>query len=293
MIIQDSHLQALAALGHYRYLTRQQLLRLGVCRSASYLARILRELELTAAPYLRSFRYGVHPLAGRLPRIYALTRDGAELLSDTYRQDASEFFFPARQAAPLRHDYFHRLATIDFQIELTRAAPTIGALRWFQAYFHHSPSPSGTGRPRSLTRVPLGKDTIVPDAVFRLDSRGRGAWLFALELKNGNDTGALLKQAEKHVRALEAGVLSEHYAFPSAYRVLWVLDRYWHEGQYRTAEQPLYAAMRAIGERKEWREFLPCFAFTTLERVQTDFVKEWFFVRPDGVIEQGKEGMLG
>lgn len=293
MIIQDSHLKLLSALGRYRYLTQRQLLRLAVCRSASYLARILRELEQTAQPLVRSFRYGVHPLAGRLPRVYVLTRAGAERLADARREPVDAYFHARAQAPPLRHDYFHRLATIDFQIELTAALPTLGQLQWFEAYFHHAPRGAGRpGRPRALSQVTIGKEVLVPDAVFRIDTARQSAWLFAVEVKNGNDTGAMLRQADKHIRALEEGVLSTNYAFPSAHRVLWVFDRYWYDGEYRPAEPPLHAAMRAVGQRQEWREFLPCFAFSTLERLKTDFAREWFYVRPGGLIEQGSGGMF-
>lgn len=54
----------------------------------------------------------------------------------------------------------------------------------------------------------------------------------------------------------------------------------------------MYAVMRALAERSEWAAFLPCFAFTTLERLTTHFANEWFYVRANGVIEQGRGGIF-
>jgi hypothetical protein len=295
MIIQDSQLRLLDALATYRYLIPRQLLRLGVCRSRPYLYSILRDLEQTERPLVRKITYGVHPLAGRLPKVLCLTRHGAELLADIHHTSAETYFYPRRHVSPLRHDYFHRTATVDFQIELNRFAEAGGRLAFFQAYFHHT-SERGThrspGRPQARTRVPLAGGVLVPDAVFRLELPTGDAWLFALEVKNGSDTSAVLRQGENHIRALEEGVLSTKYGFPSAYRVLWVFDRYWYDGAYRSAENPMYAAMRALAERKEWSEFFPCFAFTTLERLTTSFADQWFYVRPNGVIEQGRGGIF-
>jgi hypothetical protein len=60
----------------------------------------------------------------------------------------------------------------------------------------------------------------------------------------------------------------------------------------RFLKNPMYAVMRAFGEQREWSEFFPFFAFTTLERILKDFAAEWFYMRDNGVINRGKQGIF-
>ncbi|MGZ8997123.1 MAG: hypothetical protein ACXW3P_11655 [Rhodospirillales bacterium] len=296
MIIPDSQLRVLEELAVYRYLIPRQLIRLGICRSLPYLYAILRDLETGERPLIRKIEYGVHPTAGRLAKVLYLTRQGAELLADYLSIAPETAFYPKQHNNPYRNDYFHRTATIDVQIELNRFAAASGfALPYFHAYFHKTGANRGTaphGRLQAMTKVRLASGAIVPDAIFRLDPVSGPPWLFALEIKNGADTGAALRQIEGHIRALEDGALSARYGFAQAHRTLFVFSRYWHGTDYRSAEGPMYAVMRALAERTKWAAFLPCFAFTTLERLTTDVANEWFYVRANGVNEQGSGGMF-
>lgn len=295
MIIPDSHLRVLEHLAAYRYLTPQQFLRLGVSDSRQWLWRVLRQLESGERPLIRKIEYGVHPAAGKLPKVNYLAKSGAEELADGLGRDPRAIFYPKQHTNLFRNDYFHRTATIDFQIELARYVRSVGALPWFHAYFHKQGSNRAAvpaNRLQAVTKVKLQRFSIIPDGIFRLDTADGNPWLFALEVKNGADTGAALQQIEGHIEALEEGAVSSQFGFSKAHRVLFVFSEYWHGIQRLPADNPMYALMRALAERREWSEFLPFFVFSTIERLQRDFASEWYYVRPSGVIEPGRGGLF-
>lgn len=172
---------------------------------------------------------------------------------------------------------------------------SVGALPWFHAYFHKQGSNRTTlpnNRLQAVTKVKLQRFSIIPDGIFRLDTADGNPWLFALEVKNGADTGVALQQIEGHIEALEEGAVSSQFGFSKAHRVLFVFSEYWHGMQRLPADNPMYALMRALAERREWSEFLPFFAFSTIERLQRDFASEWYHVRASGVIEPGRGGLF-
>lgn len=295
MILHDSHRKVLEAVADYRYLTPAQLQRLGVSRSRAWLWRVLRELEAGERPLLKKLEYGVHPVAGKLPKINCLSAAGATTVAAARGCPPEAIYYPRQLTSRFRSDYFHRTATIDVQIELTRYAEEIGRLAWFAAYFHKRGANRGTapgGRLQALTRVELPTGAIIPDGLFRLETATGQDWLFALEVKNGYDTAAVLTQLEGHITALESGALSAQFGFPAAHRVLVVFNGYWHGDAFKPADAPMYAAMQALAGQRAWSEFRRFFAFSTVERLQRDITGEWYYVRPSGLIEPGRGGIF-
>lgn len=51
--------------------------------------------------------------------------------------------------------------------------------------------------------------------------------------------------------------------------------------------------MKRLAESRDLTDYYPFFAFSTLERLRCDFLREWFYVRKNGTIEQAHNSIFG
>jgi hypothetical protein len=173
-------------------------------------------------------------------------------------------------------DYFHRNATVDFQIELRSFAGAHGVeVEFFHTYFdttgaNRNPDPAE--RLQRLTKVPLDDGFFIPDAIFAVRPPDGSRYLYALEVYNGLDTGRVHGQLTKHRRALEEGRLSELHRYPHAHRVLCVFE---NDNALRAAAERLKGdPVFAVGGMRNQ------FAFSTLPALRQDFAAGWEFFEP-------------
>jgi hypothetical protein len=271
----ESNLQVLEYLHTYRFLTAPQFFRLGVTSHIESTRRTLRCCLSGGRKYVAAAEFGALPRRGRLPRVYYLTKHGAELLADVWRVDPATINYPVGTPLYFR-DYFHRNATTDFQIELRQFAGAHEAeVEFFHTYFdtrgaNRSADPAA--RLQRLTKVPLGDSFFIPDAIFAVRPPDGSRYLYALEVYNGIDTGRVHRQLTKHRRALEEGRLSELHRYPQAHRVLCVFE---NDHALRAAAERLRAdpAFAVGGMRNQ-------FAFSTLDALRKDFATGWEFFQP-------------
>src|SRR5512132_1134794 len=133
IVITESTFRVLEYLHTYRFLTAPQFLRLGLAEHIDSVHYMLR--GLIAGGHVDFVEFGVAPGIGRLPRVSYLTARGAECLAEAWRVDPKTINYP-KGGRVFRHDYFHRRATIDFQIELRLFTGRSGAgVEFFHNYF--------------------------------------------------------------------------------------------------------------------------------------------------------------
>jgi len=265
------NLEILQLLNRYRFLTVPQLRRLGVANQDQSITRMLRRFPQGAQAWIghKDF-YGVSSDQGtrRLARIHYLRRAGALQLQQLFDLEPEAVAFE-RSEPPFLHDYYHRVATVDFHIELDRFCTEQGlSVRFFHTYFDREGSnrdPDPARRLRSLTRVFLDAEAFIPDGVFLVTGPDGKSRLFALEIFNGFDTLRVFKQLRKHLRAQVAGAISLAYGLELPCRVLAV-----HE-----TEAALRAELKRVREAPEFAGLEPYFAFHTLEGVQQGFNQGW------------------
>lgn len=270
----ESNLQVLEYLHTYRFLTAPQLFRLGVASHIESTRRTLRRFA-EGRKYVAAAEFGVLPKRGRLPRVYYLTARGAAYLADVWRVDPATINYPIG-AHLYSRDYFHRNATVDFQIELRSFAGARDVeVEFFHTYFdcvgaNRNPDPDA--RLQRLTKVPLDDGFFIPDAIFAVRPPDGSRYLYALEVYNGLDTGRVHGQLTKHRRALEEGRLSELHRYPHAHRVLCVFE---NDNALRAAAERLKGdpAFAVGGMRNQ-------FAFSTLPALRQDFATGWEFFEP-------------
>jgi hypothetical protein len=294
MLLSESQIRVLSELATYRYLTVPQLVRLGVSPNRTYVRSVLLEMESAQKPLIRKIEYGAYGGTGRLPKFVYLTKWGAEQLAEYRQAEPETVFYPKQHGNPFRNDYFHRTATIDFQIELNRFAVGNGNIPFYHAYFYKEGSNRGGGmRLQSKTKVRFEREYIIPDAVFRFDVPGRHDWLFAVEVKNGFDTKATFAQIRRHVDAIASEAIEKAFAFPERpVRVLFVFSEYWRRMERKSAENPMREVMKRLADSRDLMDYYPFFAFSTLKRLRCDFLREWFYVRQNGAIEQVQNGIF-
>ena len=148
--------RTLEALSAYRFLTVEQMQRLGVGADRKHLGERLRALANRGLIGVLS--WGVYPGLGRLPRMYHLKAKGAATLAAFLRVDVSEVPFVAG-TPKFEMDHLHRRATVDCHIALTQWAAGAGRLvTGFRPYY---------GGQAIRLRLAGGR-TLYPDAVFDL-----------------------------------------------------------------------------------------------------------------------------
>jgi len=269
----NSQIKTLEMLATYRYLTGQQMMKLGVCKNKHTLSRLLAPLAREKKAYIKVFSFGVQVGVGRLPFLYCLTPRGARLLAEYWQCDPKEIRNP-KGVKIFSRDYHHRVATIDFEIELKQFAEIHELnVSLFNTYFdvtgaNNHPDPDV--RRLSKNRIPIGDIYFIPDAIIKIDGANK-SWVFTLEVHNGFDTKRLQRQLEKHLLALNQGTVSTFLNYPYAHRILSILED----------RKALKAVLNRICADVAFQEALPFFAFSTLEDIRENFVKNWWFA--DGV----------
>lgn len=273
-----NNVEILRLLNRYRFLTNPQLLRLGLVKESTSIHRLLRRFKDGKRPYIGGKDFGFIAGRGRLHRIYYMEKRGAKLLADTLRMDEDEISFEASRP-PFLQDYFHRVATIDFHIELDLFAEQHECeIKFFHTYFDTEGANRGTPpdqRLRRLTKIPLGKYHLIPDGIFLMNTPDGKQHLFALEVYNGRDSKRVHKQLEKHMQAQAEGAISEAYGLALPYRVLMTFE----------TEGAMKAVMSRIQGDSQFSNSEPYFAFNTIERLREDFARSWkFFSGREGTI---------
>jgi hypothetical protein len=200
------------------------------------------------------------------------------VLTEALRLDDEEVHFE-KVRPPFAQDFFHRIAVIDFHIELDLFCQKFGCrVAFFHTYFDTKGANRGTPaseRLRKMTKVPLGKYHLIPDGIFLVDPPDHKQRLFALEVYNGRDTKRIHKQLAKHLQAQAEGAVALAYGLRLPYRVLLTFE----------TENALQAVLKRIREDPLFAASEPYFAFSTLEAIRGDFARNWWFF-------SGKQGCI-
>ena len=252
----------LRALATYRFLTPQQMRMCGVSQSRRHLYTILSTLSRRSPKLIAELDFGVLPGKGRLPRVYYLTKAGADLLDFEGREVPRT---PSRVRL-FNSDYFHRVNCVDFHIALRNWATASGAsVDFFHSYFDPAPERTSRGGLHPRTRIKLADRVLVPDAVFSFTTPNSLPRLCAFELYNGRRTARVESQLSAYLAALDSEAIEETYRYPHAVRILAVFDD-------PAGERLAHAR---ISQRPDFATYAPSFFLKTLEAVSTDFVHAW------------------
>ncbi|MBT3844136.1 MAG: hypothetical protein HOD58_02405 [Gammaproteobacteria bacterium] len=148
---------------------------------------------------MKSIDFGVIPGHGRLARIHYLSEAGKRTLISGTPLEPHEILAPAKNASLFQRDYFHRIATIQFNIQFQQWLASHGyTLVAMELYFNRQ---SIDGQYRSATRTKSHGRFVEPDAVGVYRAHGL-FHTFLFEQHNGKDAKRAIRQIEQHCLGL-------------------------------------------------------------------------------------------
>lgn len=261
-ILTDSQVKALVALARYRYLSVQQMADCGVGKNPANIRNhtLYRLHKRTRDNLVQCQSYFATNIKfGRLPHIYALTKQGAEFVEGI--KDLDSVRYPVGSIQYI-NDYFHRTTYVDFCIAVDKWADAHEdrEVLSFSHYFDKSGA-NRKGQPmRSLNRVLASESVgeIEPDGLFFVDT-GNKVRAFAVEIHNNTDTKRVIQQLAKHTHAINSGVISKRFDHNKASFVLSVA---------MTKEQSELIKKRFLTV-PEFERFSNLFLFSDIETIKS------------------------
>lgn len=223
--------EILRALNIYRFLSRAQMLELGLAKDPGHLGKVLGSMVsakkgrdgLPLEKEIGMLEFGTIPGVGRLSRLHYLAEKGAEWLE--------EFDADGPPAKPVKHpprfqnDYFHRVRTVDFYIMLTQFAAAQGHdITLVRQYFNRLPKQGNTPA-RPSTSIDLRPGYIDPDSIYMLRDPDGTERLLLVEIVNGHPVKRVAEKFPKYAQAIHAKHVNDAFNFGKrAPRVLWLFE---------------------------------------------------------------------
>lgn len=278
----ELEVRVLEHLATYRFLTIKQLLALGATKHKRHLQATLRALagihekegrtaprryQPYRKPVVEQMRFGINREVGggKLPFVYTLTVQGAQLLAEL-RSDERPVYVSAVPKFP-RQEYRHRLGCTDCHIAVRTWAErnhNQARLDFYHVDFNHSRKLKN--RPIADTRVELTDGRVIkPDAVFRLTMSDQRERLYALEFWAGSEVALIEQKLELYRHALHDGAVERTFAFKHGVQVLAVFQQ----------ERTLRHVFERLEARANFQPFSRHFLFATLEELQEDMASGW------------------
>lgn len=268
--LNNTHQAIFDALATFRYLTPDHMMLLGVTKNKGYLYDTLskliwankKEKKLRKPAVLVELDYGVLPGKGRLSRLYALTRHGADLLEEA-QGEGRNLTIPKRIVAT-PSDYFHRCGSIDFHVALELWAHSENVqIDFYKAYYE--PRGNGSSKFAPVTRLKMDRGYLDADAFFAFTTSDGVKRLCAFEMCRGRRTKYVEDKLIAYMQACEKAVIENAFNYDHGARVLCVFEdaRALELMQKRLAIEPTF---------DEYREI---FFAKTLANVMEEFKEGW------------------
>ena len=255
--------EILKALGTYKYLTYEQMIRLGIATQESNLSKQFGML-----------RDRIKPLAATIPNrpinVKAknfLTKRGKEFLVKNYGWDASSIKFLPKIPENDNNGADHRTATIDCQIAIDLECENDDTISIFcDTYFDKVDDNPFNKKHKSKTAILIdSKNSIKADLVFMLKTTKQKE-LYFLEVENGKDSGKSLEKCKQFGKAIYFKQANEKYNFHSGYRTLWVFIK----------ESTMKNTMNRMQEDSFFKQLNEYFLFKTISQIKKgNFFENW------------------
>lgn len=261
--ITETQLRILERLNDYRFLTVQQMQRIGIAKNTQTIHKAIKALHDAGKRLVNYAEFGTFPTLGRLPRMHYLTKHGAKVLAEALRIDQSEISYP-KGVKVFSRDYFHRVETIDLHI-LARSfceAHEGVELDFFQVYFEHTGAnhwgdPSKPKR-EALNKIIIDENTaLIPDCVFRISDPNGKPFLFVGEIYRGHSTKRLQQQLYKYLASIQTGAINNAYNYLSGFPILIICER----------EKAMNSLMNRIKGDQGFKYAEDYFLFRTLDQI--------------------------
>jgi len=262
--------QVLRALCQYRFLTVDQMLRLGISKNA----KSLRDKTLFALRHhgcIHSEKIGSF-----LPDIHHLTQHGANILSQLEPWD--EVTPPSNKRTPFSALFAqHRFGQVDFHIGLSQWVASRGDVEILLALQDFVRRSGKEGKPaKSVTemKVPTLNKAVIPDGVFAINAYTGRIAVYLIEIHRSTQTKAVTEQLAHYFEIIKNAAVQETFGYPV------------HPIICSVHHQPsvLAKVKKRLLELQEFQSFKRNFVFHTLADLSDNFSTGWHFA--DGSVAQ-------
>ena len=264
--MKESQIRVLEYLSRFKYLSVEQMFKLGVLNNKSGIYQILKPLKEGKRNLIDLKNFGVAPVYGKLDAFYFLTKYGVQFLNSELFYD-EDIKFPIGKSTLFSRDYFHRKFTIDFHINLYMFLNANSEKLYFVDYYFDKLGSNRTNKNlRAKNHIEIAKmgAYIIPDIVFKFNIDNRD-YLYLFEQHNGKDTKRLIRQLESYLLVLQSGVASIKYKFDRSVRVVVVFEHISIKN----------ALLERLSVTKEFQAFVNFFIFKTNDEVADNFFDGW------------------
>jgi len=279
IILTEIQSQVLAQLGIYRFLTADQIVRLGVSQSIDYLRKNtlkkLQSLKLTGfAVTQKAVLNNTH--------LHYITEKGARVLAEQQGVNLSQINYPTGKVKVVSH-IPHMIKTIDCGISARLWAIQNEIDLSFAHFDFEKQRGTGAvhvnGRPQSLTRINVpyeGKGGKEADFLFMatIEAKDKAKknsdpkeenYVYALELENYPDTSNIANKLMHYTEIILSGWTADNFETAWDMSILSVYDN----------ENALKLVPKILNKKAGFSNFKDFFFFNSLEQVKKDFSKGW------------------
>lgn len=201
--------KVLQALSIYRFLTVDQMLRLGISKNAKSLRDktlfALRHHKCIHSEKIGSFLPDMHHLTKRGRDILCLVENiEVEPVPSNKRQPFSALFAP------------HRFAQVDFHIGLQQWAAQRGdaeVLLELQDFVRDANTGKGRTKPATELAVPGLINTIIPDGIFAAGLVTGQVAVYLVEIHRSTQSKAVTEQLNRYFEVIKSGIIKQKYGY--------------------------------------------------------------------------------
>lgn len=262
MRLTEKQIKILEALARFKFLTSQQLQLIFTLQSCSYINTAIRKMNTWKTSLINSIDFGIAPWKGRLARVHFLTLSGVRFLTKELGYSEGSIFYPKNRNSFFQRDYFHRIASINFNIKFQQWLANNGhGLNFFNLYFNKS---KAYNYRRSITAVAIWKQRIEPDWIG-LFLAFNNRHLFIFELHNWKDTKRAIRQIVNHSFCLASGTFSDVYNIKKSAKIYYVFEN----------ESCKRSVMREFVNHSWLTKFQDYFLFKSKQELADDFYTNW------------------
>jgi len=251
----------LRALARYKFLTYDQMIRLGIGKHTSNLSTIAKGLREIKRPYIKKIPHRVGT-----PVKHYLTKRGKDVLVELYSFSEADINYPVGSILTDTQDQKHRTSIISIQIEIDLSSQVEGLEMLFcDRYFDTTGNNRIDKNLKSKTAFHYTEtQTVKADLIFSLQTPKQQEY-YVLELENGKDTAKAVDKCINHAKALLKGSLNEKLNFSTGYRVLWVFE-------YESIMERTILKLQPISLFKHLHEY---FLFKPLDQIGEEVLSGW------------------
>ena len=251
----------LKALARYKFLTYDQMIRLGIANHSSNLSTLLKGLRDMKRPYVKKIPHRIGT-----PVKHYLTKRGKTALVELYGVPEEEINFPKGNILTDTQDQKHRTSIISIQIEVDLACSQENlTLLFCDRYFDTTGNNKINRNLKSKTAFHYtDSKTVKADLIFAIKTP-KQVEHYVLELENGKDTAKGVEKCVNHAQALLKGSLNEKLGFSTGYRVLWIFE-------HQSIMESTIVKLQSIPLFKHLHEY---FLFKPLDQIDENFLAGW------------------